>query len=417
MPFPFPEWNGSVYNFSFVQMNIVSRLLRKNTSPARIAGFILSNFIGLSIVVGALQFYTDARSLWDDEDSFVRTDYLVVNKRVTSANTMGASGADASFTESDVSELGKQPWVRSVGEFTAADYRVYAAVDQGARSLSSYMFFESLPDDYVDVKNAGWKWKEGSQEVPVIISKDYLTLYNFGFAASAGMPKMSESIMSGIPLRLSLRSDGGSRSEDYVGRVVGYSNRLNTILVPQAFMDHTNRELGSGEKKRPSRLIIDVSSPGDVAIAPYLETHDMEMAGDKSGASASYLLKVVTGLVVGVGSVITLLSFFILLLSISLLMEKNRDKLHSLLMLGYPLRTVAAPYCRLVVVASGIAFVASVAASLILRSRYLGSLEGMGAQPGGVVVPILAGFVLTVLIVIFNVISVNSKVRSSWRLR
>ena len=45
-------------------MKLISSLLRKNTSPARIAGFILSNFIGLLIIIGGLQFYSDARSLW-----------------------------------------------------------------------------------------------------------------------------------------------------------------------------------------------------------------------------------------------------------------------------------------------------------------------------------------------------------------
>ena len=396
-------------------MNIISRLLRKNTSPARIAGFILSNFIGLAIVAAGLQFYLDARSLWESEDSFIKTDYLVVNKRVTSANTLGAEGSRSSFTQAETEEIVRQPWVRSVGKFTAADYKVYASLNQGDRGMSTYMFFESLPDEYVDVKSSAWSWK-GGKEVPLIISKDYLTLYNFGFASSAGMPQMSESIMSGIPLGLRLRSEDGNRTEDYVGRVVGYSNRLNTILVPQSFMDATNATLGSGREREPSRLIIDVSSPGDVAIAPYLESHDMEVAGDKSGSSASYLLKVVTGIVVGVGSVITLLSFFILLLSISLLMEKNRDKLHSLLMLGYPLRTVAAPYCRLVVWASLGAMILAVVSTLLLRGYYLPPLEGMGASGGGLVWSILATVVITLTVILFNILSVRRKVRAAWRL-
>lgn len=396
-------------------MNIISRLLRKNTSPARIAGFILSNFIGLAIVAAGLQFYLDARSLWESEDSFIKTDYLVVNKRVTSANTLGAEGSRSSFTQAETEEIERQPWVRSVGKFTAADYKVYASLNQGDRGMSTYMFFESLPDEYVDVKSSAWSWK-GGKEVPLIISKDYLTLYNFGFASSAGMPQMSESIMSGIPLGLRLRSEDGNRTEEYVGRVVGYSNRLNTILVPQSFMDATNATLGSGRDREPSRLIIDVSSPGDVAIAPYLESHDMEVAGDKSGSSASYLLKVVTGIVVGVGSVITLLSFFILLLSISLLMEKNRDKLHSLLMLGYPLRTVAAPYCRLVVWASLGAMILAVVSTLLLRGYYLPPLEGMGASGGGLVWSILATVVITLTVILFNILSVRRKVRAAWRL-
>ena len=42
-------------------MNIIGKLLRKNTSPARIAGFMLSNFLGLAIILGGLQFFMDAR--------------------------------------------------------------------------------------------------------------------------------------------------------------------------------------------------------------------------------------------------------------------------------------------------------------------------------------------------------------------
>ncbi|MDE6295707.1 MAG: ABC transporter permease, partial [Muribaculaceae bacterium] len=88
---------------------LVSRLLRRNTSTARIAGFILSNFIGLTIVAGALQFYTDAKSLWHEPDSFVRSDYLVINKRVTSGHTLDIGSND--FTPEDIREIESQPWV------------------------------------------------------------------------------------------------------------------------------------------------------------------------------------------------------------------------------------------------------------------------------------------------------------------
>lgn len=49
-------------------MKLVSRLLRKNTSVPRIVGFVISNFIGLAIVLGGLQFYQDARGIWEADD-------------------------------------------------------------------------------------------------------------------------------------------------------------------------------------------------------------------------------------------------------------------------------------------------------------------------------------------------------------
>lgn len=174
-------------------MSLISKLLRKNTSPARIAGFVVSNFIGLAIIVGGLQFYEDAGSLWTSDDSFIKTDYLVVNKKVTSSNTWGDS--DSEFSQEEIADLRKQPWVRDVGEFSSTDYRVWASVDQGGRGMSTMMFFESIPDKFVDGAGSDWGFAEGDKVVPVIISKDYLALYNFGFAGSAGLPQMSEGVM------------------------------------------------------------------------------------------------------------------------------------------------------------------------------------------------------------------------------
>ena len=434
-------------------MNFISRLLRKNISPARIAGFILSNFIGLAIVLGGLIFYLDARSIWDSEDSFIRSDYLVINKKVTSENTLrGAS----SFSEEDMKEIMQQPWVRKAAPFTAAAYRVRASLNQGGRGMSTAMFFESIPDEYVDVPKSQWSWKEGSDEVPLIISKDYLTLYNFGFASAAGLPQMSEGLMSGIPLSITISDENGNRTINLHGRVAGYSNRLNTILVPQNFMDWSNQILAekvypsdnsnssnssnnsnssnssnnsdssdnsdnsdNSDKitaKNPARIIIDVNSPGDVAINEFLAAHDYEVAGDKTAAAASFLLKLVVGIVLAIGGVITVLSLFILMLSVSLLMEKNRDKLHSLLMLGYPLSKVGAPYCRIVIWASSGAAVLALAAAALLRNAYLEPLRGLGAATGSFWPVIILAIILTAIIVIFNIIAVRKKVRASWRI-
>lgn len=395
-------------------MSLVYRLLRKNTSPARIAGFILSNFIGLAIIVGGIQFYEDAKTLWNSDDSFIKTDYLVINKRVTSANTWQES--DSGFTSEEIADLHSQPWVRDIGEFASTDYRVWASVGTGDKGMSTMMFFESIPDKFVDGARSDWSFREGDNTVPIIISKDYLTLYNFGFAGSAGLPQMSESIMESIPLHLQLSSFNGGNVVNMNARVVGYSNRLNTILVPQSFMDWSNSLLGKGGgEKRPSRLIVDVSSPGDVAISQYLDAHSLEVAGDKSGSSASFLLKVVAGIIVGVGIVITLLSFFVLLLSMSLLMEKNRDKLHSLLMLGYPLRWVATPYIYIVVWSSLAAYVAAVVCGFLLRSYYIEPLKGLGAVSEGWWLGAACGLALALVLLAVNILTVTRRVRRCWR--
>lgn len=392
-------------------MNLLSRLLKRNISVAQLAGFVLANFTGLAIVIAGLQFYMDVRSLWEGEDSFVKKDYLVVNKTVKS---VGSAGEDTSFSEAEISELESQPWVRRVGRFESSDYSVAASMGSRERGLSTYMFFESVPSDYIDVKGSGWRYEPGSGKVPIIISKDYLTLYNFGFASSAGMPQVSESVIGSVPLALSIRGENG-RSAEMTGEIVGFSNRLNTILVPQEFMDWSNSAFGSGAKSAPSRLIIDVSSPGDVAIAEYLENHGLEQAGDKSASRAGYFLNVVTGAVLGVGIIITVLSLFILMLSVSLLMQKNRAKLHALIMLGFSLRKVGSVYRTLVIAVSLAAYILACVTMFILRGIYIRGVQSMGGgAETGLAVSLGGGLLLTAVIIIFNVMAVNRKVKSAF---
>ncbi len=394
---------------------MASRLLRRNISGARIAGFALSDFIGLLIVCGALMLYVDSRPLWDNEESFIRTDYLVINKHVTSANTLGESSA--AFTEAEIADLKAQPWVREVGRFTSSAYRVDGSVEAGGRGMRTALFFEAIPDRFVDVAPSSWHWREGDAEVPVIISRDYLTLYNFGFASAAGLPQMSEGMMSGIPMRLTLRSDDGERTIVTSGRVAGYSDRLNTILVPQSFMDYANAALAGGAERAPSRLIVDVSSPGDVAIDRYLESHSLERAGEKGASSAAFILRTAAGTVMGIGLLVTLLSFFILLLSISLLMEKNRDRLHTLLLLGYSLRTAGAPYRTVVVWGCAAAWALTVAALVCLRTTYASILSAFGEIGPGLWWGIGGATVLTLLVIAGNVLSIRRRVESAWALR
>lgn len=390
----------------------IGRLLRKNLSKVQLAGFILSNFIGLAIVISGIQFYADVRPLWENDDSFINQDYLIVNKKVTASHMMGS--AETNFTNSDISEIESQPWLRRVGLFSSADYEVKAYMEQGGRGMSTSMFLESIPDEFIDVAPSDWRFAPGDTIVPIIISKDYLTLYNFGFASSSGLPQVTEGTLSSIPLTLRLSGRHNGKDMMLKARITGYSGRLNTILVPESFMEWSNSILGEGKETLPQRLILDVSSPGDVAITEYLEDHSLERAGEDKGSQAAYFLKLVSGVVIGIGGLITFLSFFILLLSVALLMQKNRSKLHTLIMLGYDLNAVGRPYERITLMASLVSYVLAIVAMLIFRNLYISGIEHLAGDKVGVAVSLLCGAALVVLTLAVNFISIRRKVRSAF---
>lgn len=395
-------------------MNPLSRLLRRNLSLTQTIGFVLANLVGLTIVVAGLQIYVDARPIWSGDDSFVKKDYIVVNKKVSMRNTLGT--ASSAFSPAELADIGRQPWVRSMAPFISADFRVGATITAPGqnRGMSTFLFLEALPDNYVDTHGAAWSFTPGDATVPIIMSRDYLALYNFGFASSAGLPQLSEQLVSSVPLRLKITSNSNpAMTTTLKARIAGFSSRLNTILVPESFMQWANTLYGSGHTKAPSRIIIDTNSPGDVAITDYIDDHGWEIAGDKTASQASFMLNVAAGTVLAVGMVITALSFFVLFLSISLLMQKNKPKLHSLLQLGYPAAAVGRPYRQLVALTSAVTFVLAVGAAMLLRLAYIDSLEALGGG-GGIWLPMLAGLTLALLSAILNMLAIRRRVLSAF---
>lgn len=397
--------------------SIVWRLLRRNISAGQLLGYGLANLVGLAIVLTAIQFYRDVTGAWEQDDSFISRDYLIVSKRIDGVTgLLGGAGAGANeFTPAEVADIAAQPWAAKVGAFTAANFGVAASVEMNGRGMNTFLFLESIPDEFFDVSPRGWRWDgDTSQPVPIIISKDYLALYNFGFAASRGLPQISESIVGMVPLRLSLSGNG--RQVWLPARIVGFSSRLNTIAVPQEFMQWANGQFAEEPQPNPSRLIVSTNSPGDPQAKAYFDAHGVEIAGDRLDTGrAAYFLSLITTIVIAIGAVISLLSFFILLLSIYLLLQKNREKIHQLMQLGYAPRAVAGYYYRIVAAVNACVLAASVGILLLAQHAWAAQLDAVGARGSSAWVSILVGCAAMAAITALNFAAISRKVRGAFR--
>lgn len=391
-------------------MRLLWKLLRCHLSMAQLVGFSLAGLVGMTVVLGALQAYRDIRPIVDRPDSFLRGDYLVLSKRVNALNTLGLGSSD--FTPGELDDLRAQPFVREVGALTPADYRITGSVGMGGVNLSTYLFFESVPDRFLDVEAAEWNYEPGSRDIPIIIPRNYVNLYNYGFAPSQGLPQISEGIFRRVSLGIDIAGNG--RSEQFRGRIVGLSNRLNTILVPDAFIRWSNERFGTrtGEK-HPARVIVETDRPVDAAVSEYLARKGYEAEGDRrDDGKATRFLQLAASGVAGVGLAFSGMSFYILLLSIFLLLQKNSDKLENLLLLGYAPARVARPYRLLTFGLNFGVLAAALLAVWLLRLAYLPSLTALqeGYQPAGMGVTLLCGTGLALLLSLLDGVAIRRKV-------
>jgi len=387
--------------------NLIWKLLRHNISTSQMAGYALSNFVGLAIILTALQFYIEVSPVFDDDDSFMSRDYISVSPKVTGFGSLSGP-APETFDSATIADIARQDWARHVGKYTSARYNVTATLDMGGNGMSTALFFESVPDEFFDITPPGWTFDSERPEIPIVISKDYLALYNFGFASTRGLPQLSEEIIGVIPLKVSI--SGRGHQMWLPAHIVGFSSRLNTIAVPEEFMQWANDNFGEGDPVT-SRVIVELSKPGDPAIKEYLASHGMEMAGDKAdSSSAAYFLSILTAVVVGIGLVISLLAFFILMLSIHLLLQKNKDKLRDLMLLGYSPAQVSRQYCRIVAIINGAVCAGAIIAMLISRAIVDGPLSRIGVEASTPYITVGIGMTAMIAVMLLSFASIRHKV-------
>ncbi len=309
-------------------MKLIWKLLRQHLSLSQGVGFCLANLLGMYIILLGAQFYSDMQTLMQGNGVLSNKEYVVITKQVGSY-----------FTQNDIDDLGEQEFVEDVGTFSASLFEVSASLNMPGsnRGISSALFFESVPDRYIDIDLNEWHFDSTDlkSEIPIVLPRNYLNLYNFGFAESKNMPKLSERVISMISMNINIYGENREVARRK-GRIVGFSDRLNTILVPQEFIDWANKTYAPNAVNKPSRLIIETYPSADSQMAEYIGLKGYRIEGERGERSKmAYILQIVSSIVIVIGVLITLLSLYILMLSIFLLLEKNIQKIETLILIGY----------------------------------------------------------------------------------
>lgn len=393
----------------------VWQLLRRNISAAQFAGYGVANVVGLAIILTALMFYADATTALGSEekaDPYFSAAFEVLNKEVE-----GIGLTPSAFTPAEIDSIRRQPWARRVGEFTSSRFTVNASLDMGGRGFSTYLFMEAIPDEFFDIRPARWEFDPSRPFIPMVVNREYLALYNFGFAAPQGLPQLSEDVVATVPLSLRLSGAGGSEAL-MQGGIVGFSSRLNTIAVPQSFMDWANSRFAPGEPPlAPSRLIVETDPRMAAQKDAYLADHGIQTSADRSDAGAGRLARftaIASSVVSAVGIVISLLAVFVLFLSIYLILQKSRERLSRLMLLGYSPADTARPLVRLVASVNLAVTLVALAAMFAARTLWHPALADLGLGGASVLPELSVAVAFLVIVTGANIVTIRRHLRHLW---
>lgn len=262
-------------------------------------------FIAFLLVLSCLQLFVDTNKLFGTKSSDANY-WLTFSKKITPEN-IGRKEL-LGFNEDDIAKIKTWEEVDTIYPFSANEFK--ASADGGAFiPFYTDLYFEAVDLDAIDVEISNEEFKVKDNIIPIIISREYLNLYNYGFALNQGLPQISEDFAKKIEFNINIVQN--NENKKFTGKLVGLSDRIHSILIPKDFLDSINNVTKPALKDAPkihNRVLVKIKDSSDKNLISKMNENGFE-SNQESLRSAK-----IKGQVFMVLQIIIVLGIFIFLL-------------------------------------------------------------------------------------------------------
>jgi ABC-type antimicrobial peptide transport system permease subunit len=311
---------------------LLKKIIANNIGKGRYLMALIGLGLGVVLVLSAVQLNRNFSQLLQGEQKRkTGTDFLVVRKKVDLE--MMKKGKEAmQYSNDELAELKAKPFIKSVGKFTPSQFDIYAEIViniKGATDLT----FEAIPDKYLDVQPDNFIWDSNKAELPVIVYAGLLDFYNTFAMTRSDLPALSQEALTKIPLKITTGS--GANERVFNGRIVGFSNRVQSMLVPQSFMDWGNAYYNNKPIPNSSNIIIETDDASNPELVKFLDSKKYDTNKDYTRfGKYKTIVKYVVNIIGFIGAALLVFSIIIFGLFIQLVVSHARNDIQLLTTLG-----------------------------------------------------------------------------------
>jgi hypothetical protein len=288
--------------------------------------------IGVLLLLCSVQMFINIQKLLKEgsirKDGY---DFVSITKTITN-ETMGQPDKNL-FHPDEIAELKKQTFISGVSPLVANEFRVKLSAGS-MLPFSTDMFLETLDNEFIDTLPPGFTWQQGQQTLPIILSSDFLEIYNV-FAPGQGLPQVSKETAMGLPVQVTCY---GRNFQEVVftGKIVAFSDRINSVLVPKYFLEWANSNLANKQNENASRLFLKLNDANNPQLIKFLDAKNYKISRDKTllGRNKIVLQGIFSGLGV-FGLLVVALALMLFSFYLQLVIARSRENLQLLLTLGY----------------------------------------------------------------------------------
>ena len=228
--------------------SLLERCLSQKSQRRELWAASLGCLVGSCLVITAIQIYFDTRA--SAEKGSRASSFVTLNKKVEGGILLNLAQQNKAFSSKEMDRVKQISGVVDIGGFSRNQFPVTVhiwptgKVGLGAAARAD-LFFESIPDRFLDQLPDAWQWDGNQSVVPIMVPKFYLDLWNFGLAPSRSeYPALSPEAASSMPIEIFIGDGPPTR---LLGRFVAFSKRINSVLVPASFLDWANSKFGGAE--------------------------------------------------------------------------------------------------------------------------------------------------------------------------
>ncbi|MGE6395530.1 FtsX-like permease family protein [Chryseobacterium scophthalmum] len=362
-------------------------------------------FIAFILVLSCMQLYENANRLFGSKSSDSNY-WLTFSKKITPDN-IGRKEL-LGFNENDISKIKTWSEVKAIYPFSANEFKASA---NGGDFIPFYtdLYFEGLDLKAIDSDLTDEEFQVKGDEIPIIISREYLNLYNYGFALNQGLPQISEDFAKKIEVNINITVN--KQNKTYKGKMVGLSDRIHSVLIPKKFLDSLNiaekPELAT-QPKIYNRVLVQVKDSGDEGLVSKMKENGYE-SNQESLRSAKIKSKLflVLKIIAVLGVFIFALCLYIIVSFIKIQFLEKQEEVSIKNSLGYSPKKMVSDISRkfslnlmfvlilsLGLIAAGQYFIAKSEVSNGLLSMYINPLLWSMI----IIIPILVYFFVNILI-------------------
>jgi hypothetical protein len=310
---------------------MIRKLLFNHQDKKQLYIALLGVFIGITFLVTSVHYLLRVSEFGKDTE-IIGANILVIQRKVTSSSSLNLTKTD--FELEEIEQMKKEPFIEDVQAVVSNNFRVWLEINEKAiPPFKTDVFIQAVDKKFLDVKSDKWKWKEGDSFVPIIMPRDFIVMLNT-FMSASGIPQISDELA--LDIKFKLRISNGQKEEWVDSKIIGFTNEIPALLVPEEFMNYANANFSDGSEANITQVMIAGKEGEFGKLEAYMDEHGLESRNSQVVVSRlKSIVGTLFGVISGISVIAVLLSGLVLIQYLQLLMTHNKYEIRTLLRLGY----------------------------------------------------------------------------------